>query len=142
MTLLLLLLLLLSNSPCSSPQFICMPSDTESSVLAVPLKQFGAIYSLCQFCSNFFHLLHLLLILQYMYLFSSALSCTTFNYTLLSLILKTVLLHVWNPVMLIFNNCRSSKQCTVVILVWCYYIQIYIHVKFDACTAIYQRYSW
>ena len=120
---LLLLLLLLSNSPRSSPQFICMPTDTESSVLALPLKQFGAVYSLCQFCSNFFHLLHLLLILQCMYLLCSALSCTSFNYALLSLILKKILHHVWNPVMLILNNCRSSKKCTVVILVWYYYVQ-------------------
>lgn len=42
----------------------------------------------CLFCSNFFHLL---LILQYMYLFSSALPCTSFNYVLLWLILKKIL---------------------------------------------------
>jgi len=65
-----------------------MQTDTESSVLEVPLKQFGAVYSLCQFCSNFFHPFTPLTYFTMLYLFSSALSCTSFNYALLSLILN------------------------------------------------------
>ena len=76
-----------------------------------------------------------------MYFFSSALSCTSFNYALLSLILKKDI-----------TSCMESSNVDIEQL-WkfkaVYYCDTclvllhseYINVNFDACTVIYQRYS-